>query len=89
MTLSSDPENRPSGASPDTAAHVADECVFSRVPVEALRLDRCHSCALHEAGIDDDGLTVSENVLQQRRYAYNVGQAKMGTFRRTSLGPRA
>ena len=48
----------------------------SAYAVEAIHLDLCHSCALHAAGIDDDGSTVAETFLQQRRYAYNTGRAK-------------
>ena len=49
----------------------------SAYAVEAIHLDLCHSCALHAAGIDDNGSTVAETFLQQRRYAYNTGRAKL------------
>ena len=42
---------------------------------ESLRLDLCHGCALEAAGISDDGSTVAEDYLQQRRYAFNLRQA--------------
>ena len=37
-----------------------------------LRLEVCHSCALREAGIDDDGADFAEGFLQRRRVAWRT-----------------
>ena len=36
-----------------------------------LHLDACHSCAMREVGIDDDGSKLSEDYLGKRRRAYH------------------
>ena len=59
------------------ASASASPAMPSSNAVEAIHLDLCHSCALHAAGIDDNGSTVAETFLQQRRYAYNTGRAKL------------
>ena len=58
-----------------------------------LRLEVCHSCALREAGIDDDGSDFAEGFLQRRRVAWRtqpgeVSLAKVQKFcpRRNELG---
>ena len=37
-----------------------------------LHLDACHSCAMREVGIDDDGSPFSEGYLHKRYRAYNA-----------------
>ena len=50
------------------------ECFRPRRPSEdlALHLDACHSCAMREVGIDDDGSYFSEGYLHQRYRAYHA-----------------
>ena len=37
-----------------------------------LHLDACHSCAMREVGIDDDGSDISEGYLHKRYRAYHA-----------------
>ena len=37
-----------------------------------LHLDACHSCAMREVGIDDDGSDFSEGYLHKRYRAYHA-----------------
>ena len=46
-----------------------------------LHLDACHSCAMREVGIDDDGSPFSEGYLHKRYRAYHAQGVRYGWSR--------